>query len=192
MAAPQGSKLKLLAFAGSLRKDSLNKKLIQAWASIAQKQGVEVTLIELNDYELPIYNGDIEEHAVPENVRKLQELCSEHDGFLIASPEYNGAVPALIKNTLDWISRPLENGDSGVSVLKGKVCGIAAASPGGLGGLRALLLLRDQLAKLSLWVAPSQFALSKAPDSFSNGELTNESAEKALANIVQEVRGFYE
>ena len=189
----QAKSIKLLAFAGSLRKDSLNKKLVRAWQQIASAEGIEVTLIELNDYELPIYNGDIESESVPKAVRELQHLFAQHDGFLMVTPEYNGAVPAVVKNTLDWMSRPLENGDSGITVMKGKVCGIAAASPGALGGLRALLALRDQLAKLSLWVAPSQFALSKANDAFhDNGELKSEDAKQALAKIAKEVRGFYE
>jgi len=126
--------IKLLAFAGSLRKDSLNKKLARAWQRIAEAEGITVTLIELNDYDVPMYNGDIEAEAVPNAVRELQSLFAQHDGYLMVTPEYNGAVPALVKNTLDWISRPLENGDSGITVLKGKVCGIAAASPGGVRG----------------------------------------------------------
>lgn len=193
MSKLQNDKLRLLIFAGSLRKDSLNKKLAKAWASIAEHDSVETTLIDLNDFELPIYNGDIEEASVPQKARELQALFAKHDGFLVVTPEYNGAVPAVVKNTLDWISRPLENGDSGVSIMKGKVCGIAAASPGALGGLRALLLLRDQLAKLSMWVAPSQFALGKAYEAFDDAnQLIHESAEKALFNILKEVKEFYE
>jgi len=182
--------MRLLVFAGSLRKASLNKKLAKHVAAAAKKEGAEVTHIELNDYEVPIYNGDIEDSSVPENVRKLQQLAGDHDGFLIVTPEYNGAVPAVVKNTLDWISRPQANGDSGGDLLKGKVAGILSASPGGLGGLRALLLLRDQLAKLSMWVAPAQFALSKASDQFDdNGNLKSDHHD-AVAGVVKSVLSF--
>lgn len=185
------SKKKILAFAGSLRTASLNKKLIRNAVKIAEDAGHEVTLIDLNDYPLPIYNGDIEEAGMPEKVRELQTIFAKHDSFLIATPEYNGAVPALVKNTLDWMSRSLENGDSGITLFKGKVVGIISASPGALGGLRALLALRDQLAKLSLWVAPTQFALSKAHEAFAdNGTFKDTEQAKRIKAVIDDMAAF--
>ncbi|MCH8493253.1 MAG: NAD(P)H-dependent oxidoreductase [Idiomarina sp.] len=182
---------KILVFAGSLRSASLNRKLAANVAQLAQQQGAQVTLLDLNEYPLPIYNGDIEDEGMPENVHKLQALFAEHDAIIISTPEYNGAVPALVKNTLDWISRKQANGDSGIKVLQGKVAGIVAASPGALGGLRALLALRDQLAKLSLWVAPTQFALGKASEAFdSQDELKDNQHKEKITQIINEVMRF--
>lgn len=182
---------KLLAFAGSARADSLNKQLIACVVKQAEQAGAEVTLIDLKDFPLPVYDGDIEDEGMPENVRKLQGLLADHDGLLISTPEYNGAVPALVKNTLDWLSRERANGDSGITLFRGKVVGIVSASPGALGGLRSLLLLRDQLAKLSMWVAPAQFALGKAHEAFDDsGALKDEAHVKQIKNVVQQVIDF--
>ena len=97
---------KILAFAGSTRRDSLNRKLIQVATSIAAGAGAEVTLLDLNDYPLPLYNGDLEATAgLPEAALRLKEVFKAHDALMIASPEYNSSVPPLLKNTLDWVSR---------------------------------------------------------------------------------------
>ncbi|RUO35476.1 hypothetical protein CWE13_11135 [Aliidiomarina shirensis] len=182
---------KLLAFAGSLRAGSFNKQLIACVVKEAEKAGAEVTLLDLNDFPLPIYNGDIEEEGMPAKVRELQGILARHDGLLISTPEYNGAVPALVKNTLDWLTREQANGNSGIELFKGKVVGIVSASPGALGGLRSLVLLRDQLAKLSMWVAPAQFALGKAHEAFDeNGALKDEGHVKQISGVVQQVIDF--
>ena len=143
-----------MAFAGSLRSGSYNRRLIPVLAQGARAAGAQVSLIELRDYSLPVYDGDIEAEAMPENARRLQELMAQHDGLLISTPEYNGSMPALVKNTLDWISRPLPDGRSGTTLFADKVAGIVSASPGPLGGLRSLLVLRDALAKLGLLPRP--------------------------------------
>jgi len=155
---------RLLAFAGSLRQGSYNRRLIHVLAEGARTAGAAVTLIELRDYALPIYDGDIEADGMPDNARRLQALMADHDGLLISTPEYNGSMPALVKNTLDWISRPIESGRSGVTLFQDKVAGIVSASPGPLGGLRSLLVLRDALAKLGLLVVPQQIAVGQAAD----------------------------
>lgn len=155
---------RLLAFAGALRQGSYNRRLIHVLADGARQAGAEVTLIELRDYPLPVYDGDIETDGMPAPVRALQQLMREHDGLLISTPEYNGSMPALVKNTLDWISRPTEEGVSGTTLFQDKVAGIVSASPGPLGGLRSLLVLRDALAKLGLLVVPQQVAVGQAAD----------------------------
>ena len=166
----------------------MNRKLLHVMADAAEKAGAEVTRIDLRDHALPIYDGDIEAEAMPEAVRDLQAMLAEHDGLLVACPEYNGGVPALVKNTLDWMSRPQADGSSGVALYRGKVAGICAASPGVLGGLRALIALRDLLAKLGLWVAPSQLAMSAAADAFAeNGELVDAGQRRSIARLAQEV-----
>lgn len=175
---------RLLAFAGSLRKDSLNRRLVRVLAEAARDEGADVTLIELRDYPLPVYDGDIEAAGMPDNVRALQKLMGEHDGLLIATPEYNGSVPALVKNTLDWISRPQINEESGTALFRGKVAGICSASPGALGGLRALIVLRDMLSKLGLWVAPTQTAIGHANTLLdNNGALNNKKQHNAIIRV---------
>jgi chromate reductase len=158
--------VRLLAFAGSLRTGSFNRRLIHTLVEGAREAGAEVTHLELREHPLPIYDGDIETAGMPEAVRRWQQLMREHDGLLISTPEYNGSMPAIVKNTLDWISRPMEDGKSGTALFRGKVAGICSASPGPLGGMRSLIVLRDALAKLGLWVAPTQFALVRADTAF--------------------------
>src|SRR6266403_288125 len=100
-------RLKILAFAGSLREHALSKRVLKTAIKGAEKAGAEVTYIDLRDYPMPIYNLD--EHAkngFDEKALKLQGLFTPHDGFLIASPEYNGSLPAALKNAIDWVSRP--------------------------------------------------------------------------------------
>ena len=179
---------RLLAFAGSLRRDSFNRKLIGTLAEGAREAGAEVTLLDLREHALPIYDGDIEASGMPDAVRGLQSMLADTDGLLIATPEYNGAYPALIKNTLDWISRPLADATPGTALFEGKIAGICSASPGGLGGLRALITLRDALAKLGMWVAPSQVAVSRAGDAFDEeGRLANERQRSAVQRVGAEV-----
>ncbi|MEN8837050.1 MAG: NAD(P)H-dependent oxidoreductase [Celeribacter marinus] len=107
---------KLLMFAGSARKASTNKQLAALAARTAKEAGAEVTLIDLADFDMPIYNGNIEaDTGLPENAKRLKQLFVEHDGFFIASPEYNSSISAVLKNALDWISRPhTENNNSAV------------------------------------------------------------------------------
>ncbi|TRW48679.1 NAD(P)H-dependent oxidoreductase [Aliidiomarina halalkaliphila] len=183
--------MKLLVFAGSLRKASLNRKLAKHIARAAEAEGCEVIYLDLNDYPLPVYNGDIEDQGMPENVHRLQELMRNADGFLISTPEYNGAVPAVVKNTLDWMSRKQKNGDSGGQLFQAKVAGICSASPGALGGLRALLLLRDQLAKLGMWVAPTQFALSKASEQFHDDDSLKSDHHERILAVIRSVMSFH-
>ena len=165
---------RLLAFAGSLRQGSYNRRLVHVLAEGARAAGAQVTLIELRDYPLPVYDGDIEADGMPAPVRELQALMANHDGLLISTPEYNGSMPALVKNTLDWISRPLESGRSGVTLFQDKVAGIVSASPGPLGGLRSLLVLRDALAKLGLLVVPQQVAVGQAADKLTDYGVLND------------------
>lgn len=180
--------IRLLAFAGSLRQASFNRRLIGEMVAGAEAAGAEVHLLDLREYALPIYDGDIEAAGMPAAVHALQALLAESDGLLIATPEYNGAVPALVKNTLDWISRAQVDGKSGTELFRGKLAGICSASPGALGGLRALLLLRDQLAKFGLWVAPSQVAVGNAAQAFDEtGRLRDERQRASVHRVVAEV-----
>lgn len=159
---------RLIAFAGSLRRASFNRRLLPTLVQGAREAGLDVDVLDLRDFALPVYDGDIEADGMPQPVRELQALFQASAGLLLCTPEYNGSMPALVKNTLDWISRPLEDGSSGTAVFRGRVAGLCAASPGALGGLRSLLVTRDTLSKLGYWVAPSQVAVGRADSAFAD------------------------
>src|SRR6267378_4868743 len=159
--------IKILAFCGSSRRDSLNQKLLDTAVLGALDAGAQVSNIRLLDFPLPIYDGDWEtEHGLPEPARALKALIAEHDALLIATPEHNGGYTALLKNALDWASRPLESDTTGLAVCAGKVAAMVSASPGVLGGMRAQIALQISLNKLGLLVIPNSFALGLAHQAF--------------------------
>ncbi len=166
---------KILAFAGSVRRGSTNRMLIAAAAAFAREAGAEVTLIDLRDFPMPLYDGDLEAASgLPEHVTRLKAIMREHHGFLIASPEYNSSITPLLKNTIDWCSRPAP-GEPPPSCYAGKVAGLLAASPGALGGLRGLVTVRSILGNIGVIVVPQQFAMAKAHEGFdANGALKDE------------------
>ncbi len=158
--------IKILAFAGSARRDSWNKKLIHSAVASAKKASADVSLIDLADYPLPLYDGDLEAaEGVPDNALKLKALFKSHDALLIAAPEYNSSITPLLKNTLDWISREWQ-GESGLVPYQGKVAAILAASPGQLGGMRMLPHLRQILNTLGVLVLPGQLSVAKVEEAF--------------------------
>ena len=162
---------KLLFFAGSARKESMNKKLAKLAADMAQDAGAQVTHIDLKDFEMPLYDGDVEaQNGIPENAKKLKQLFVEHDGFFIASPEYNSSMPPLLKNTLDWISRPHEEDEASLIAFNGKIAALGAVSPGELGGLRGLVPLRMMLGNIGVTVVPSQVAVGSGFQAFDENE----------------------
>lgn len=176
--------IKILAFAGSARRDSWNRKLIQAAVKLAEQAGAQVTLLDLNDYVLPLYNGDLEaEQGLPEAALRLKNVFKTHDALLIASPEYNSSVPPLLKNTLDWVSREWQ-GESGLVPYQNKIAAIMAASPGALGGIRMLPHLRQILNTLGVLVTPGQFSLPHADQAFDESGLKSP---QRLENLVQEL-----
>ena len=99
--------MKLLIFAGSTRQDSWNRKLAAAAADLARTGGAEVTHLELADFDIPMYNADLEAHGTPADVMKLKQIAFEHPAWVICTPEYNGSYTALLKNTIDWVSSPV-------------------------------------------------------------------------------------
>ena len=130
---------KILAFAGSTRTDSFNKKLIRVAVKGAEAAGAEVTLIDLRDLPMPRYDGDLEEkEGVPPNGRRLKELMKSHSGFLLSCPEYNSSITGVLKNAIDWASRE-EEGEKPLVCFRGKTAALMSASPG-------VLVLPDQAA----------------------------------------------
>lgn len=157
---------KILAFAGSTRENSYNKKLVKIAAEGARAAGAEVTFIDLRDLPMPLFDEDLEANqGLPENARKFKDLLLAHQGFLIASPEYNGSLTAVFKNAIDWASRPQPE-EQMLACFKDKVAAIMSASPGALGGLRGLTHLRTILSGIGVLVLPDQKAISKAYEAF--------------------------
>ena len=166
---------RLLAFAGSLRRDSYNRKLVRVAARGAEAVGAEVTVIDLADYRMPVFDEDFEKaEPTPESVVRFREQMLGHQGLLIASPEYNSSITAALKNAIDWASRPVE-GEPPLACFAGKVAGLMAASPGGLGGLRGLVTLRSILSNIQVVVLPTQYAIPQAHQAFTeDGDLADE------------------
>ncbi len=188
---------RILVFSGSARKASLNKKLARVAADAARAAGGEATYIDLDDYPMPIYHGDLESReGMPENALKLRDLFLAHDALLISSPENNQSITALLKNTLDWLSRDIGDAkgrNNGLAPYRGKVAGIMNATPGPYGGVRHLFHLRQVLSGLQVIVLPNQVQLARADQAFDGeGRLTDERMAKAvhtLAKSLVEVAG---
>ena len=158
---------RLLAFSGSLRAESLNTRLVFLAADLAESKGAVVTRLKLQDLNLPMFDEDREAASgLPTGAKELKDLMRAHDGFLIATPEYNGFMSGALKNAIDWATRP-EEGHPPLDCFRGKVAGIMAASPGGLGGIRGLPMLRLLLSNIGMHVVGSQFSLPNADLVFS-------------------------
>ncbi|MDP2653194.1 MAG: NAD(P)H-dependent oxidoreductase [Candidatus Omnitrophota bacterium] len=184
---------KILAFAGSTRTDSFNKKLVKIAAAGAQAAGAQVTCVDLRDFPMPLYDGDLEiKEGIPASVQKFKEILLAHQGLLISSPEYNSSIPGVLKNAIDWASRALP-GEAPLSCFTKKVAGLLSASPGALGGLRALVHVRTILQNIKVLVLPDQIAVSKAHEAFNaDGSLKDikqqKSVEELSADLVQILR----
>lgn len=183
--------MKLLVFAGSTRQNSFNRRLAAAAAQMARDAGAEVSHIELGDFDVPMYNADLEAKGTPADVVRLKELFYAHPAWIISSPEYNGSYTALLKNTIDWVSSPIKSDpvwSSGSKPFTGKVVGMLSASNGALGGLRAQSHLAPLLLNLKCWLAPNAYALSRAADAFDgHGALVDPAAHRNVAAVVEQV-----
>lgn len=185
------SSAKLLFFAGSQRVGSFNKRLSRLAHHIADANGIGATFVDLADYPMPLYDGDIEAtDGIPDNARKLIGVVKQHNGVLITSPEYNSSITPLLKNTLDWMSRGKDDdGKPNAHIYKTRVFALTSASPGGLGGLRSLTTVRQVLEiGLGALVIPEQFALSRAVDAFDeHGHLKNKDSQEQLKSVIQKL-----
>lgn len=179
---------KILVFAGSTRNDSFNRKLARQAAEAFQRAGLATTLAELRDYPMPMYDGDLETTSgLPERAKAFKELVRGHDILVIASPEYNGSFPALIKNVIDWISRA-EAGEKPGAVFRGKSAALLSTSPGSSGGKRGLKHLRELFEYLGIAVLPEQLNVPKSFQAFdSQGKLVRPEDIEALDQIVAKI-----
>jgi chromate reductase len=185
------TKPKILAFAGSARERSYNKMLVRIAAAGARRAGAEVTVADLRDFPMPIYDGDLEDRdGIPANALKFRQLMMAHQGLLIAAPEYNSSITPLLKNTIDWISRPVD-GEDGLAPFRNKVAALLSASPGGFGGLRGLVHLRAILGNIGVIVLPEQLAVAKAHEAFQpDGTLANPKQQTAIEALGANIAGI--
>jgi chromate reductase len=177
--------IKILAFAGSLREHALSKRVVKIAIKGAERAGAEVTYVDLRDYPMPIYNLDEhEKKGFDEHALRLQGLFTQHDGFLIASPEYNGSVPGALKNAIDWVSRPSDRCPRS-AVFAGKFAAIISSSPGSLGGVRSLAHLRGVLTSVSVNVLPQEIAVPFAEAKFvgNDEEMIDETMRQRLEEL---------
>ena len=178
---------KILAFDGSGRHGSHNHHLLEIVAQGVKQAGGELTLINIKEYDLPLYDPDLEaEKGLPESVLKLKQIFDAHDGFLIASPEYNGTVTPLLKNTIDWVSRP-HAGEGSLKQFKGKVAGIMSTSPGKLGGLRGLYQLNTILFGIGVVVLPEIVSIGGSHEAFEDSRLKDEKQQQNAVNLGQRI-----
>ncbi len=175
---------KILAFAGSARQASFNKKLVKIAAAGATAAGAEITYLDFRDLPLPLFDEDLEAATgLPDNVLKFKDLLKTHQGFLIACPEYNSSITPLLKNAIDWASRPAP-GESSLVCFKEKVAGLMSASPGRLGGLRGLVHVRAILGNIGVLVLPDQQAIGNAQQAFNEmGNLQDETQQAAIMQL---------
>jgi chromate reductase len=183
------SALKILVIPGSLRTGSLNAKLSAVAAHELAQAGAAVTRISLSDFPLPLYDGDLQaKSGVPKNAVNLKRMIGAHHGVLIVTPEYNSSVPALLKNTIDWVSRVQDAHETRGQVFRERVFAIAAASGGRLGGTRALAALRLILSALRATVIPNQLALSFAENAYDDMDHLKHPADiEALQALVRQL-----
>jgi chromate reductase len=187
--------IRVLAFGGSLRRDSWNKKVALVLADGAREAGADVTVLDLRDVPMPPYDGDLEaEIGLPDGAKRFKELLIAHDAVLLSSPEYNSSIPGVLKNAIDWASRA-EPGEKPLAAFEGKVTGLASASPGALGGLRALITVRAILGHMRMIVVPEQVSISKAHEAFdADGRLRDakqaDSVRRVAARVVHVARAL--
>ncbi len=176
----------ILAFAGSTRRDSYNKLLVRIAGAGAERAGATVTYLDLKDYPLPLFDEDLErEQGAPDNALRLKELFMAHQGLLLASPEYNSSITAVLKNAIDWVSRTAP-GEPPLVAFQGKTAALLSASPGALGGLRGLVHVRAILGNIGVLVLPEQIAISRAFEAFSPaGSLLDEKQQERVMGLGQ-------
>ena len=187
---------KILAFAGSTRKESFNKRLAKIALLAADKAGAETTFIDLHDYDMPLYSEDLlAEHGMPDGVIAFKEMLKNHNGFLITSPEYNGSLTGTLKNAIDW-GTVKADGEERMACWNGKIAGLLSTSPGGLGGIRGLHHLRTILAGIGTFVLPNHLAVGNSTTNLQNDtHITDEKLQQQVdtlaTEIVRVVRGLH-
>src|SRR5258705_601378 len=184
--------MKILIIPGSLRTGSLNARLAAAMAHELAQSGAEITRISLADFPLPIYDGDLQaKSGVPKHAVNLKRMIGAHHGVLIVTPEYNSSVPALVKNTIDWVTRVQDAHEIRGQVFRERAFAIAAASESRLGGTRSLAALPLILTACHATVIPNQLALSFAADAYDDMDRLKHPGDiEALNALVRQLIDF--
>ena len=160
--------LNVLIFAASLRADSLNRQLATLAAGVARQAGATVDLASLREFDVPSYDGDVEKaEGIPKGSHELRRRLIACDAFIVASPEYNGSMPGLFKNLIDWTSRFRPQPFDGKQGL------LMSASPSMNGGNRGLWALRMPLEHLGARVYPDMFSLAQAHKAIVDGDIAD-------------------
>ncbi len=179
--------VKFLCLAGSVRTASYNRKLALAASVFAATAGVKTTVLEPREFVMPLYDGDLEErNSPPSQAIALKALFQSHNAIFIASPEYNASVSPFLKNAIDWVSHIKVDGEEPLAAFKNRVFAVGAVSPGGYGGMRGLIALRQVLELgLGAIVIPDQIALPGAMQAFNDdGGLKDERMAGMLKKVV--------
>jgi NAD(P)H-dependent FMN reductase len=178
--------LNLLAFAASARKESLNKLLIDEAVDLARDGGASIQLYQFQDFEMPLYNGDLEREIIlPPGAKLLCKLLTQCDGLMISTPEYNFSMPGTLKNAIDWVSRPKP------TPLLNKTCFLMSASPSLVGGQRCLWAVRQPLESIGTLVYPSMYSLPQADKAFdTGGRLIDEKRRETLKKQIEGFLGY--
>ncbi len=188
---------RLLLMSGSARQGSFNERLVQLAGRKAQAQGASVTPVDLRALGLPVYDDDaLAREGMPAGALALRELFATHDGLLLASPEYNALPTPLLINSFDWLSvvKADDTWPAGSGATAGKPVGLLAASPGALGGIRQLPIVRTYLStNFAMQVVPEQMALGSAGEAFdAAGDLIrepmNQLLDKVVASVIRQAR----
>jgi len=182
--------MKILVLSGSARLESFNAKLAELAVAHAVGKGMEVdyaTGAQLR--ELPMFDQDQEaREGMPAVAKALKHRFQQAEAVILACPEYNSSVTPLLKNALDWVSRPETDDEPDLIAYKGKVAGLLSASPGRLGGLRGLVHVRSILGNIGVLVVPTQLAVPQAMEAFDDdGKLIDAKQARSLAKVVDEV-----
>lgn len=174
----------IIAFAGSAREESFNKKLIRIAAAGAEAAGADVEILDLRHFPLPLYDGDVEaQDGVPANAEVLRKKMAACDGLLISAPEYNSSITPLLKNTIDWATR-LPGGKPSLEAFQGKLVVLMSASPGGFGGMRGLVHLRAILGSIGAIVLPQTRSVRDAFKAFDeSGRLVDDQEQENIERL---------
>lgn len=175
---------KIAVVVGSTREGSFNRSLGRLAIRALEAQGAEVTDVDLASYDLPLYSAAIESGAFPADAERLKRVFAAQDGLLFVSPEYNGSVSPLLKNAIDWASRP--TGDEGLVALvayRGKAAAIMSASVSPFGGLRGLIHLRQILSTVQALVIPEQVLIPNAHAAFDESGALKDALPASLVDM---------
>jgi len=181
--------IRLLIIAGSERAGAYSRALARVAAAAARRDGCDVTEFDLRALALPIYDGDLEHAAgVPAAALQLRDALRSHDAMLLVTPEYNGFPTPLVLNAFDWMSRipATADGGPGLAATANKPAALLSSSPGMLGGLRAMTLMRQYLqGNFAMIVVPQQFALARAAEAFDDaGALKDAKAQQSVEHVL--------